>query len=62
MVTHGQEIIWSHFGSRESVTVGGCDTREEAMREALKLAKESGWTPPRWWQWWRWGDRNYERT
>ncbi len=60
MTTYGQEIIWSTSTGRISVMVDKCDTPEEALQEALKWAKEDGWTPPHWWQWWRWGDRNYE--
>ena len=60
MATYGQEIIWNSMAGQHSVKVEGCDSSEEARTEALRMAKESGWTPPRWWQWWRWSDRNYE--
>jgi hypothetical protein len=62
MTTFSQEIIWHSMAGRHSVSVEGCDSREEALSTALRMAKQGshGWTPPRWWQWWRWGDRNYE--
>lgn len=37
--------------------VSGCETFEDARLKAEEMAWHSGWTNPRWWQWWRWGDR-----
>ena len=43
-------------GGKEEFESGGCDTPGEAVMKAYQWAYESGWQPPRWWQWWRWGD------
>lgn len=57
MVTYGQSIVWTSFGGdRSCINVDGCLTPEEARRDAINSAKRLGWTPPRWWQWWRWDD------
>jgi hypothetical protein len=32
------------------------DRLHEGWFQVLRLALLSGWTPPRWWQWWRWND------
>ena len=56
-MTWGAEIIWrSCDGSISSASTRGCATREDAWRETLALARGTGWTPPRWWQFWRWHD------
>lgn len=31
----------------------GAPTPEQARRRAVTHAVLHGWTPPRWWQWWR---------
>lgn len=55
-VTYGATIRWSDSYGRNEVTVSKCSSREEAWRETEACARRSGWTPPRWWQWWRWSD------
>ena len=55
-IQYGQTIEWSHRGSKLSVTVNGCATPQEALGAAIRNAKLFGWTPPRWWQWWRWSE------
>ncbi|MFE1601308.1 hypothetical protein [Methylobacterium sp. ID0610] len=56
--THGATIRWSSRGhGTAQVTTGGYATREEATAAAVRIAMEKGWTPPRWWQFWRWRDR-----
>jgi len=57
MNTYGHTIVWRHWRGSTSVTVDGCATPEQARDEAIRFAIQSGWTRPRWWQWWRWGDR-----
>jgi hypothetical protein len=39
-------------GERSEIGFTGC-TKQEAIDRAL----EWGWTPPKWWQWWRWDDQ-----
>jgi hypothetical protein len=39
-------------GSRSTLCIYECPSRADADAAALRL----GWTPPRWWQWWRWRD------
>jgi hypothetical protein len=55
--SYGQDITYTDFwGSKTTCGVSGLDTPDEALNEALKLAKLDGWSPPRWWQWWRRND------
>lgn len=56
VIIYGQTIRWTSFdGSRQSVEVTGYDLY--AVKEATeRLAREAGWLPARWWQFWRWGD------
>ena len=54
MIKYGQDITYTDFWGRE--TICGCnghDTLEEAQKEAIEMAKLDGWTPPKWWEWWR---------
>jgi hypothetical protein len=58
-ISYGRTIEWnyqSHYVSipTNTVTVSDCNTLEEATREVILFALNSGWTPPRWWQFWRW--------
>jgi hypothetical protein len=55
---YGKTIAWHtpfHMGCC-TVSYMDCATREEAHRLAIEAAINEGWTPPRWWQWWRWGE------
>lgn len=55
MVSYGRTIRWYGLdGSVSTFTVDKCETPQEALSEAITSAKAFGWTPPRWWQWWRW--------
>ena len=57
MAIYGQRIIWHKFdGSRTEIAVNDYETPEKAAEAAIFLAKDSGWTLPKWWQWWRRGD------
>ncbi len=57
---YGYSIHWTQFdGTKQRVSAEWFDTLEEMEREraeAFKTLKKVGWTPPRWWQWWRWND------
>ncbi len=57
MATYGQVVKWTDFdGSVHTLGVDYCNTAEEATQTAFRIAIGAGWTPPRWWQWWRWRD------
>jgi hypothetical protein len=57
MITYGQVIRWTRSdGAVLSVIVRDCGSHEEALRMAIDDAKSMGWTPPKWWQWWRWDE------
>lgn len=44
-------------GSTCSVAeIGFYDDRAEIERRVLERSKQEGWTPKRWWQFWRWDD------
>ena len=56
-IRFGSTVMWTdRSGACTVVTVSDCETLDEARRSAMHSAKSLGWTPPRWWQWWRWGD------
>ena len=53
---YGQIIKWCPSPGREkSVSVHSFYERD-ARKSALRSAIRSGYTRPRWWQWWRWGE------
>lgn len=56
-MSHSARIHWTQSsGDRIVLTVADCMTRDDAQREVTDWARSAGWTPPRWWQFWRWGD------
>lgn len=56
-MTHGFEVIRTGAnGQKDSYGVKGYATRKQARDAAYSFAMRSGWTEPRWWMWWRWGD------
>ena len=44
------------FGGEASVS--NCLTPDDAMIKCIRMCLKSGWHPPQWWQFWRWGDTN----
>lgn len=57
MTSFGQSVKWTDFsGTVTETSIDGCATEVQAKKEALEQAKRFGWTPPIWWQWWRWND------
>lgn len=56
MTTYGYEIRETTPYGVEKTSVSGCDSIETAQIEAVRMALYLGWTPPQWWQFWRWGD------
>ena len=51
-MTYGYTIKWGDG----SVTTEGHSTFERAVFVAVDIALMSGWTPPRWWEFWRRGE------
>lgn len=50
----GWHIKWTKIdGSVETFAVDGADSVSAAQEKAIKWAARNGWTPPKWWQWWR---------
>ena len=56
--SHGLIVRWtSGFGeSQQSAGVSECATEAEANEFGWAYAERAGWTPRRWWQFWRWDD------
>jgi hypothetical protein len=50
-------IMWTTFRGRCTVVgITEADSDEDAWTVAIRVARARGWSPPRWWQWWRWQD------
>jgi len=61
-MAYGYTVKWNErSGTHTEITVSDCPDMETAKREAFASAKESGWTPRKWWQWWRW-DENAQQS
>lgn len=51
-----QKVSWTNIlGDTEEVEAEG-ETLEIAIERAFIKAQSRGWTPRRWWQFWRWQD------
>lgn len=60
-ITYGATIRWSgRNGSSNKVSISEADTPREAWEECFAVATRAGWTRPRWFEFWRWGDRTYD--
>jgi hypothetical protein len=60
MIKYGQSITYTRAdGSIETITADDCDSPDEAKDAAIQFAATQGWTNPRWWQFWRWGDTQF---
>lgn len=56
-IAYGYRIDWTDSdGTRSYASTNGHRSPAAARDAALRMAKAMGWTPPRWWQWWRWDD------
>ena len=56
-IIYGYRILWHDFnGGRSENIQFGFDTLGEAETKAWAQAKRVGWTPAKWWHWWRWND------
>lgn len=54
-----RRIFWSSWDGSCEIRVSAVDpspTQDALDLEAWRLALASGWTPPRWWEFWRWTD------
>src|SRR5678815_2329600 len=52
-----QDILWTELsGTTTRVSSGWCDAEDDARQAAKSMAVKMGWTPPKWWQFWRWND------
>lgn len=51
-IGYGYRIKWGD----NSFAVQGQPSPEEAKAMCIEWATKHGWTPPKWWQFWRWGD------
>lgn len=57
MASYGYQVTWREDRSTiETVGVSDAPSLEEARAEAITLAVVYGYRPPRWWEWWRWGE------
>ena len=55
--TYSVTITWHPKpGETASVSSGHEETEAKAFEAALGMAERLGYTPPRWWQWWRYGE------
>lgn len=53
MKMYSHSIHWTGNKTWTRVTSNGKPTPKEAKTEAIGMAVRMGWTPPKWWQWWR---------
>jgi hypothetical protein len=63
-IKYGQTIRWTNFWKTEEfeISVTGCDSLEKAKQIALEDAKQMGWSPRKWWRWWRRRDTNIKEA
>lgn len=47
-------VSWTTLsGTKTTIEVKGAPSATAGYYAALVMAREDGWTPPRWWHWWR---------
>lgn len=58
MIVYGYRIKWTTSWRHNYYSVVECwdFDQDDVAIEAVNQAKLNGWTPPKWWQWWRWSD------
>ena len=49
-------IVWNDRGGRNELSVTSNHSYDAALEGVWRIARGMGWTPPKWWQWWRWRD------
>jgi hypothetical protein len=58
----GFKISWTGFwGDKQTVHYRGTNL-DHCRRMAIDDAMRAGWTPPKWWQLWRWDDTRIEEV
>jgi len=55
-VRYGYTLRWTARDGTRTVRTSEAETPELAVAAAVYVARAAGWTPPRWWQFWRWRD------
>ncbi len=55
MELYGAEHTWNN--GRDYYGVSNCQTRQEAIDGLWRGLNKTGYTKPRWWQFWRWSER-----
>ena len=60
MTEYGQKIVWHNFRGDEFIAHSSGTDKAEVKTNVLKVAIRMGWTPPKWWQFWRWRDTRIE--
>lgn len=61
-MSFGYQVVWNRNpGERAVYEESGFETRDEMYAARDELLREIGWTPPRWWQYWRWDDTRLPR-
>lgn len=57
-MSYSYAVQWNLFNGRTpSVAVWRRPDEEKAKLEVISIATRMGYTPPRWWQFWRWGEK-----
>ena len=58
MIYYGYTIKWktNDRHHEESIQCWSDISMEDAISRTVERAEACGWTPKKWWQWWRWGD------
>lgn len=58
MNTYSHIVSWKNFWGDQKTTVRSENhpTPESAREAAVRMARKMGWTPPQWWQFWRWDE------
>lgn len=57
MNTYGYDFEWTRDTGRASISGSGFSTKEESDRNFVRGLEVCHYELPRFWQWWRWGER-----
>ena len=61
-IKYGFLIKETTFRGINLYSVYDARSKHEAISNCVKIAVNSGWDNPRWWQFWRWGDTKVNPT